>query len=217
MQFSPLVGRIAGGGARAWSVHFDAQRQRAEGRDVLLLTVGDPDQGPPEAVIAATVAALQGHKTGYSPIIGLPALRAAIAARVQRRTGTATSAENVAVVPGTQAGLYAALHCIAGPGDEVIAFEPTYATYEAVAGAAGATLVTVPLLAETGFHPDLAALARSGDAADARAVAQQPAQPDRRRLHPRRRSRPSQRSPGAAISGCSPTRSMRISPSPGRI
>ncbi len=161
MQFSPLVGRIAGGGARAWSVHFDAQRQRAEGRDVLLLTVGDPDQGPPEAVIAATVAALQGHKTGYSPIIGLPALRAAIAARVERRTGTATTAENVAVVPGTQAGLYAALHCIAGPGDEVIAFEPTYATYEAVAGAAGATLVTVPLLAETGFHPDLAALARA--------------------------------------------------------
>ncbi|MGO8917184.1 MAG: pyridoxal phosphate-dependent aminotransferase [Stellaceae bacterium] len=161
MQFSPLVGRIAGRGARAWSVHFDAVRQRAQGRDVLLLTVGDPDQSPPEAVIAATVAALQSRKTGYSPIIGHPALRAAIAARVQRRTGTPTGAENVAVVPGTQAGLYAALQCLAGPGDEIIALEPTYATYEAVAGAAGARLVTVPLRPETGFHPDLAALARA--------------------------------------------------------
>ncbi|HXZ01081.1 MAG TPA: pyridoxal phosphate-dependent aminotransferase [Stellaceae bacterium] len=161
MQFSPLVSRIAGRGARAWSVHFDAMRQRAEGRDVLLLTVGDPDQGPPEAVIAATVAALQNRETGYSPIIGLPALRAAVAARVERRTGTPTGAEHVAVVPGTQAGLFAALHCIAGPGDEVVAFEPTYATYEAVAGATGARLVTVPLRPETGFHPDLAALAEA--------------------------------------------------------
>jgi arginine:pyruvate transaminase len=161
MQFSPLVGRIAGKGARAWSVHFDALRRRAEGSDVLLLTVGDPDQHPPEAVIAATIAALQAGKTGYSPIIGLPALRAAIAARVERRTFTPTSAENVAVVPGTQAGLFSALHCLAGPGDEVIAFDPTYATYAAVVGSVGANLVTVPLRPETGFHPDLAALAQA--------------------------------------------------------
>ncbi len=159
MQFAPLVDRIAGRGALAWSVHFDAVRQRVQGRDVLLLTVGDPDQSPPEAVIAATIAALQNHKTGYSPIIGLPELRAAIAARVERRSGTPTAMEHVAVVPGTQAGLYAALQCLAGPGDEVIAMEPTYATYEAVAAAAGARLVTVPLRPESGFHPDLAALA----------------------------------------------------------
>jgi arginine:pyruvate transaminase len=159
MQFSPLVGRIAGKGARAWSIHFDALRQRATGRDVIFLTVGDPDQPPPEPVIAATVAALQAGKTGYSPIIGNPELRAAIAARAERRTGTPTTADNVAVVPGTQAGLYAALQCLAGPGDEVIALEPTYATYEAVAGASGAKLVTVPLRPETGFHPDLGALA----------------------------------------------------------
>jgi arginine:pyruvate transaminase len=112
-------------------------------------------------VIEATVAALKAHNTGYSPIIGLPEVRAAIAARVERRTGTPTTAENVAVVPGTQAGLYCALQCLAGPGDEVIAMEPTYATYEAVVGAAGARLVTVPLLPEKGFHADLDALTRA--------------------------------------------------------
>jgi arginine:pyruvate transaminase len=158
MQFSPLVGRIAGKGARAWSIHFDAVRERARGRDVILLTVGDPDQKPPAAVVDATVAALRAGRTGYSPIVGYPELRAAIAARVQRKSGVACAPENVAAVPGTQAGLYAALECLAGPGDEVIGFEPIYATYEAVAGAAGARLVTVPLRPETGFHPDLAAL-----------------------------------------------------------
>lgn len=161
MQFSPLVGRIAGKGARAWSIHFDAVRQRAQGRDILFLTVGDPDQRAPAAVVEATVAALQAGKTGYSPIVGAPALRSAIAARVERRSGVACAAENVAVVPGTQAGLYAALQCLAGPGDEVVALEPVYATYEAVAGAAGARLVTVPLDSAAGFHPDLAALAEA--------------------------------------------------------
>jgi arginine:pyruvate transaminase len=161
MQFSPLVGRIAGRGARAWSIHFDAVRQRAAGRRVILLTVGDPDQHAPEAAVEATTAALQQGRTGYSPILGFPELRAAIAARVERRSGVPCAAENVAVVPGTQAGLYAALQCLAGPGDEVVAFEPTYATYEAVVGAAGARLVTAPLRPETGFHPDLAALAEA--------------------------------------------------------
>ena len=52
-----------------------------------------------------------------------------------------------------------ALQCLAGPGDEVVVPEPTYATYEAVIGASGATMVTVPLVPERGFHPDLDAMA----------------------------------------------------------
>ncbi|HZB93847.1 MAG TPA: pyridoxal phosphate-dependent aminotransferase [Stellaceae bacterium] len=159
LQFAPLTGRIAGRGARAWSIHFEALRRRAAGSPVILLTVGDPDQEAPAAVVEATTAALQQGRTGYSPILGLPELRAAIAARVERRSGVSCTAENIAVVPGTQAGLYAALQCLAGPGDEVLAFEPIYATYEAVVGAASARLVTAPLRPETGFHPDLAALA----------------------------------------------------------
>jgi arginine:pyruvate transaminase len=161
MQFSSLVRRVAGKGAEAWRIHFAALEQRAAGRDVILLTVGDPDQAPPEPVLAATIAALKAHDTGYSPILGLDELRAAIAQRIARRTGVPCTGANVAIVPGTQAGLFASLLCLAGAGDEVIAFEPTYATYEAVAGASGATLVTVPLRPERGFHPDLDALARA--------------------------------------------------------
>jgi len=159
MRYSPLVERIAGKGRSTWSVHAEAARRRDAGEDITFLTVGDPDQDPPAAIIEATVEALRAHCTGYSATIGYPAVREAIAARVARRTGQACGADNVAVVPGAQGGLYCALQCLAGPGDEVIVPEPIYATYPGVIGASGAEMVTVPLRPETGFHPDLDALA----------------------------------------------------------
>jgi arginine:pyruvate transaminase len=161
MRFSPFVDRVAGKGAGAWAIHFDALRQQAAGRDVILLTVGDPDQAPPDAVIEATVDALRRHRTGYSRIVGSPEVREAIATRFATRTGTACAPENVVVVAGAQAGLYAALQCLAGPGDEIIIPEPMYATYEAVAGASGGAIVNVPLPPESGFHPDLDAIAKA--------------------------------------------------------
>ena len=159
MRFSPLVDRIAGSGAGAWAVHMTALQQKAAGREIVFLTVGDPDQAPPEAVIDATVDALRRHRTGYAPITGYPELRAAIAARFAARTGRPCNAGNVVVVPGTQGGLFATLQCLAGPGDDVIVAEPSYATYEAVIGASGARRVSVPLLPERNFHPDLDKLA----------------------------------------------------------
>jgi arginine:pyruvate transaminase len=161
MRFAPLVSRVAGRGAGAWRIHFDAVQLRDAGRDVILLTVGDPDQDPPAAMIEATVDSLRRHRTGYAEIVGLPELRAAIAARVASRSGQPCTAENVVMVPGAQAGLYCALQCLAGPDDEVVVPEPMYATYEAVVGACGATLVNVPLRPENGFHPDLDTLARA--------------------------------------------------------
>ncbi len=159
MRFSPLVDRLAGRGAGTWRIHFEAIQRRDAGQDVILLTVGDPDQKPPAAMIEATIASLRQGHTGYAAIVGPMPLREAVAARVTARTGTPCTADNIVIVPGAQAGLFCALHCLAGTGDEVIVGEPMYATYEAVAGATGARLVTVPLRPENGFHPDLRAMA----------------------------------------------------------
>jgi arginine:pyruvate transaminase len=159
MRFAPLVERVAGKGSGAWAVHIEARRRQEAGEEVIFLTVGDPDQDPPAAVIEATVAALRQGHTGYAAIVGYPALRAAIAARVARRSGRPCTVDNVAVVPGAQGGLYCSIQCLAGAGDEVIVLEPIYATYEAVIGASGARMVTVPLRADQGFHPDLDAIA----------------------------------------------------------
>ena len=159
MRFSPLVDRISGRGAGAWRIHIEAVRRRDAGQDVIFLTVGDPDQAPPESAIEATIDALRRHRTGYSSMIGYPRVREAIAARFQRRTGHSCTADNVVVTPGAQGGVFCALQCLAGPGDEVIVPEPIYATYAGVIGASGARLVTVPLRADRGFHPDLDTIA----------------------------------------------------------
>ena len=145
----------------AWAVHAEAGRQRAAGRDVTFLSVGDPDQRAPQCVIDATEAALRDGETGYSPIVGLPHVRAAVAGRIARRSGQACAAENIAIVPGAQAAVFAALQCLAGPGDEVVAPEPMYATYEAVAQASGARVVNVPMRPEAGFRFDLADVERA--------------------------------------------------------
>ena len=155
MRFSPLVDRISGRGTGAWSVHMEAARRREAGHDVIVLTIGDPDQAPPEPVIDATIDALRRHRTGYSAMVGYPRVREAIAARFARRTGQPCSADNVVVTPGAQGGLFCALNCLAGPGDEVVVPEPVYATYGGVVAASGAQMVTVPLRSDRGFHPDL--------------------------------------------------------------
>jgi arginine:pyruvate transaminase len=161
VRFSPLVDRISGSGAGAWRIHMEAARRRDLGQEVIFLTVGDPDQAPPGLVIESTIDALRRHRTGYSSMVGFPRVREAIAARVQRRTGRPCTADNVVVAPGAQGGVFCALQCLAGPGDEVIVPEPIYSTYEAVVGASGARLVMVPLRADRGFHPDLEVITRA--------------------------------------------------------
>jgi arginine:pyruvate transaminase len=155
VQFSPLVDRIAARSPGAWRGHMEGVRRRDAGHDVIFLTIGDPDQAAPAAVLDATIAALRQNRTHYSPIIGYPQVREAIAARVARRSGRPCSADNVVLTPGTQGGLYCALQCLAGPGDEVILPEPIYGPYYGVIGASGAGMVNVTLCAERGFHPDL--------------------------------------------------------------
>jgi arginine:pyruvate transaminase len=155
MKFSNRVDRIAGKGSQAWKVHRDALEMRQQGRNVILLTVGDPDQKTPEVLIKAVIDALRAGDTGYAPILGFDDVRDAIAARFASSTGRPCHRSNVSVVPGAQAGLFCTLQCLVEEGDEVIIPEPTYATYEGVLGAAGGKMVNVPLRPECGFHPDI--------------------------------------------------------------
>jgi aspartate/methionine/tyrosine aminotransferase len=161
MRFSPLVDRLQGEGVDAWDLHYRAAADHRAGRDVIVLSVGDPDFDTPAAITEATVAALRRGETHYSDLLGLDELRNAVARRHQEKTGQPTTLGNVAIMSGAQCGLFASSMCLLAPGDEVIVPEPMYVTYEATLQAPGAKIVHVPQRPENGFHLDPADVARA--------------------------------------------------------
>ena len=157
-RFAPIVERVAPEGIDPWVLHWEARQAAAAGKDVIVLSVGDPDLDTPAPVVDTAIERMRSGDTHYTETAGRPALRAAIAARHAARTGQPVTADNVIVLGGTQNSLFVSSLCLAGPGDEVIALDPMYATYPATIKASGAKLVPVPTPAANDFHPDLAAL-----------------------------------------------------------
>jgi aspartate/methionine/tyrosine aminotransferase len=159
MKFSALVDRIRGDGADAWDTHSEAMAALARGEDVIALSIGDPLIETPTAVVDRAIERLRAGDTHYTPALGRLALREAIARAHAARTGLAVTADNVIVLSGTQNALFAASLCVAGPGDEVISFDPMYPTYAATIEVSGARMVRARQPAERGFRPDMANLA----------------------------------------------------------
>lgn len=156
MKTSKLIEKISGPASKAWIVGDKAFDMIDRGMDVIHLGIGDPDFDTPSHIIASLEQALSSGKTHYSPLLGETALREEIAIHAKKLYGGQISKENVAVLPGAQAALFSSFLCIAEIGDEVIALEPTYATYPAVIRGSGAKLITVELNRnEKGYYLDL--------------------------------------------------------------
>lgn len=148
------------GGAEAqdtWAIHTEARRRLKEGdTDTIILSVGDHDFTTDERIVATAVQALQEGQHHYTASIGLMPLREKLAEYHSARMGEKVTAENIAVVPGAQCGVFCAGLATLDPGDHVIAFDPMYVTYAGALIARGATLTQVPLHPENGFLPDIA-------------------------------------------------------------
>jgi len=157
VRFSKLVDRISGEGADAWVTHHEAAAAREGGEDVIVLSIGDPDLETPAPVVERAITQLRSGDTHYLPAAGRAATRQAIARFHTERSGQAVDEANVVYLAGVQNALFTASMCLAGPGDEVVTFEPLYPTYPATLEASGARLVRVP--ATAAFRPDLNALA----------------------------------------------------------
>ena len=153
MHLSRRIDGINAGGSDGWEVHYLAREQLAAGREVLDLTIGDHDFRTASAIIDAMDRSARGGNTGYSPVHGFPALRRAIAARFESRTGVATSPDNVIVTAGAQAALFASHLAVLESGVTGLYVDPYYATFPGTIRATGANAVAVPTRAENGFVP----------------------------------------------------------------
>jgi arginine:pyruvate transaminase len=157
VRFSALIERVRGEGAAAWLTHYQAVAARERGEDVIILSVGDPDLETPAAVIERAITRLREGDTHYLPAAGRRAVREAIARAHTARCGQMVSADNVIYLAGAQNALFVSSLCLAGPGDEVVTFEPLYPTYPATIEVSGARLVRAP--ATAACRPDVTALA----------------------------------------------------------
>ncbi len=103
-----------------------ARALEAQGRAIVHMEIGEPDFPTPEPVVQAGIAALEAGQTHYTPALGLPALREAIAAFYQSRYGVPVSPDRIIVTPGSSGALLLAMAVLLDPGDEVLLADPGY-------------------------------------------------------------------------------------------
>ena len=136
-----------------------ARELRAEGRDVVSLSAGEPDFDTPAHIRAAAKAAIDRGETRYTSPEGIPELRQAIAAKFARENGLDYAPDQVIVTTGGKQALYNALMASLNPGDEVVIPAPYWVSYPDMVTLAGGTPVIVPAGIETGFRITPEALA----------------------------------------------------------
>ncbi len=103
-----------------------ARQLEAAGRSIVHMEIGEPDFDTPEPVTRAAQQALAAGHTHYTPALGLPELREAIAAFYQRRYGKQLDPDRVVITPGASGALLLALGVLLDPGDRVLLADPGY-------------------------------------------------------------------------------------------
>lgn len=126
--------------------------------DVIMLAIGEPDVAVAPHIAEAAKAAWDADETNYTANGGIPALRAAIAAKLARVNDIHVDTEQVWVTVGATQALHQAMALTLGFGDEVLIPDPGYTTFPMNARMLEAVPVPYSLLPEHGFLPDLAQL-----------------------------------------------------------
>ena len=165
MKLSSRITQITPGGADGWELYRKARLMKAGGQPVIQLTLGEPDIRTDPQILQALHDAAKGGHTGYPSIPGIPALRTKIADRIADRTGVPTTAANIQITAGGQAGLFMAHHAACDPGDVALYIDPYYPTYPGTIRTIGAIPRAVTARAEDGFQPRASAIAAASDGA----------------------------------------------------
>jgi methionine transaminase len=133
---------------------FTIMSRRARELGALNLGQGFPDYDIDPRLTELVSAAMAAGHNQYAPMEGLPALRAAIAAKLRLSYGLRVDAENeITVTLGATEAIYSAIQAVLGAGEEAIAFDPAYDSYEPAVRLAGGRCIRVPLV-QPGFRYD---------------------------------------------------------------
>ena len=151
----PLAARMSVmSGEGALSVFARAKELERQGRSIIHLELGEPDFHPAAPVKEALKRALDEGKERYCPVLGVPALREAIAAYLNQTRNLNVSSANVVVAPGCKIALFMAMMALVDPGDEVLYPDPGFPGYESMTLGLGGIPVPFVLSERNHLQPD---------------------------------------------------------------
>jgi aspartate aminotransferase len=128
-----------------------ARDLKASGKDVISLSVGEPDFDTPDNIKDAAIAAIKRGETKYPPVSGIAPLREAIAAKFSRENNLTYKASQTIVGTGGKQVLYNALLATLNPGDEVVIPAPYWVSYPEMVALNSGTPVFVDTTLENNF------------------------------------------------------------------
>ena len=147
-QLSDRLNRLAPSATLAMSQK--SNEMKAQGVDVINMSVGEPDFNTPENIKEAAKKAIDDNFSRYSPVPGYPDLRNAIVAKLKNENGLDYTANEVIVGTGGKQGICNVILALVNPGDEVIIPAPYRVSYPQMVKLAGGVPVTV----SAGFEQD---------------------------------------------------------------
>ena len=124
------------------------------GNSVVDFSAGEPDFPTPEHIKQAGIQGINANHTRYTPVAGIPELRAAIAASVNQRRRTSYLPSQTMVTCGTKHALFNVFQAFCQPGDEVMILSPYWVSFPPLVRLSGATPVMVRTREEDHFLPD---------------------------------------------------------------
>lgn len=128
-----------------------ARDLKATGRDVISLSVGEPDFDTPDHIKEAAIAAIRRGETKYTPVAGIPPLREAVARKFKRENGLDYEPSQTIVGTGGKQVIFNALLATLNPGDEVLVPSPYWVSYPEMVALCGGTPVPVATRMEHGY------------------------------------------------------------------
>lgn len=139
------------GASPTLKISAKAKAMKADGIDVIDLSVGEPDFPTPENVKEAGVKAIRANFTKYTENDGIPSLRKAIAQRLMEDDGLEYSPKEIIVSAGAKSSLFHLVQTLVNEGEEVIVPSPFWVTYPECVNLAKGRPVIVPTREEDGF------------------------------------------------------------------
>jgi len=128
------------------------------GKPVLDFTAGEPDFPTPPPIKQAGIRAIEADQTKYTPVAGIPELRSAVAASINRQRQSAYQPSQTIVTCGTKHALFNVFQVLCQPGDEVIVVSPYWVSFPSLIQLAGATPIIVEARETDRFMPDVDAV-----------------------------------------------------------